>query len=97
MTREEALTIWLPIIEMGVKDMPECQEALHMAIEALSQPERKPGKWIPEGDVDEDNNRNYRCSNCGHGDLQAVSQIVPYCWWCGAKMVEPQAERSDKE
>ena len=29
---------------MGVKDMPECQEALHMAIEALSQSDPK---WIP--------------------------------------------------
>ena len=35
MTNEEALKVWLPIIEMGVKDMQECQEALHMAIEAL--------------------------------------------------------------
>lgn len=37
MTKEEALKIWLPIIHMGVKDMPECKEALEMAIKALEQ------------------------------------------------------------
>lgn len=35
MTNEEALTVWLPVIKMGVKDMPECNEALDMAIKAL--------------------------------------------------------------
>ena len=36
MTNEEALTLWLPIIVDGVKDLPECKEALDMAIQALS-------------------------------------------------------------
>ena len=39
MTKEEALKIWLPVIHTGVKDMPECKEALDMAIRAL---EREP-------------------------------------------------------
>jgi hypothetical protein len=42
MTREEALDIWLPIISMGIKDMPEIKEAFDMAIKALEQ---EP-KWI---------------------------------------------------
>ena len=37
MTREDAFEIWLPIIKMGVKSMPECSEALDMAITALKQ------------------------------------------------------------
>ena len=37
MTKEEALKVWLPIIDMGVENMPECKEALWMAIKALEQ------------------------------------------------------------
>ena len=37
MTREDAFEIWLPIIKMGVKSIPECSEALDMAIKALKQ------------------------------------------------------------
>ena len=37
MIREEAIKIWLPVIKMGVETMPECKEALDMAIEALEQ------------------------------------------------------------
>lgn len=37
MTKEEALKIWLPVIKMGVETMPECEEALDMAIKALEQ------------------------------------------------------------
>lgn len=37
MTRDEALKVWLPIIQMGVETMPECKEALDMAIKALAQ------------------------------------------------------------
>lgn len=32
MTRDEALKVWLPVIQMGVETMPECKEALDMAI-----------------------------------------------------------------
>lgn len=49
---------------------------------------RKHGHWIEEGLVDGNQNRYCRCSECGKGDTQAVSQRVPYCWWCGAKMDE---------
>lgn len=45
MTIDEALTLWLPVIKMGVKDMPECNEALDMAIKALSS--EKLNMWIP--------------------------------------------------
>ena len=48
--------------------------------------DRPPGHWIKEGVVDVNGNRNCKCSECGHGDIQAETQIVPYCWWCGAKM-----------
>ena len=48
----------------------------------------KHGRWIEEGLVDGNQNRYCRCSECGKGDTQAISQRVPYCWWCGAKMDE---------
>ena len=48
----------------------------------------KHGHWIDEGLVDGNQNRYCRCSECGKGDTQAISQRVPYCWWCGAKMDE---------
>ena len=35
MTRDEALNVWLPVIQMGVETMPECKEALDMAIGAM--------------------------------------------------------------
>ena len=35
MDKEKALTIWLPVIADGVKELPECKESLEMAIEAL--------------------------------------------------------------
>lgn len=37
MTREDALKVWLPVIQMGVETMPECKEAIDMAIKALEQ------------------------------------------------------------
>ena len=46
----------------------------------------KHGHWIDEGLVDGNQNRYCRCSECGKGDTQAISQRVPYCWWCGARM-----------
>lgn len=55
MTREEALTLWLPVIKMGVKDMSECNEALDMAINALEQKSEQSRIDLPEsatnGDV----------------------------------------------
>lgn len=35
MSRDEALKIWLPVIQMGVETMPECKEALDMAIDDM--------------------------------------------------------------
>lgn len=46
------------------------------------------GHWIEEGLVDGNQNRYCRCSECGKCDTQAISQKVPYCWWCGARMDE---------
>ena len=61
----------------------------------IEEQESKTGHWIIEGEVG-NGNRYCHCSECGHGDEQAITQVVPYCWWCGAKMVEPQ-ESEDKE
>ena len=40
MTRDEALKVWLPVIQMGVETMPECKEALDMAIDAMRKYEK---------------------------------------------------------
>lgn len=35
MTIDEALKVWLPVIQMGVETMPECKEALDMAVDTM--------------------------------------------------------------
>lgn len=51
---------------------------------------RPTGKWIMSElqNVEENTNGNYqyRCSNCGRGDVHTKSITVPYCWHCGARM-----------
>ena len=52
--------------------------------------EPKTGAWIrckKQRKKDLDNgNALYECSNCGHTDLHAETQEVPYCWFCGSDM-----------
>ena len=93
MTREEAIK-WLNY-HINITDYEETDElyiALKMAIEALEQ-EPKTGHWILADDQNEEDveNDNYRfiCSECQCSDIHAKGTIVPYCWKCGAKMVEP--------
>lgn len=87
MTRKEAIAVLESDSEyMYSQDSPYNREAYRMAVEALEAEPVKHGKWLQEGLVDGAGNRFCRCSNCGKGDTQAASQIVPYCWWCGAKM-----------
>lgn len=51
--------------------------------------DRPQGEWIeeavPVGLIGR-GNRQRRCSLCGHRDIQAKTQEVPYCWFCGAEM-----------
>lgn len=35
MTIEEAVNTWMPVVAMGVKDMPEVKEAVRMSIKSL--------------------------------------------------------------
>ena len=35
MTIDEAVNTWMPVVAMGVKDMPEVKEAVRMAIASL--------------------------------------------------------------
>ena len=57
--------------------------------------EPKTGHWIELGCVGNDN-YDFKCSECHHTDTHSKTVKVNYCWYCGAKMIEPQ-ERSDKE
>lgn len=56
--------------------------------------EPKTGHWIladkqNKEDVENDNYR-FICSECQCSDIHAKGTIVPYCWKCGCRMVEPQ-------
>ena len=59
-------------------------------INALPSAEPKTGEWIRCKEQDkadlENGNALYECSNCGHTDLHAETQEVPYCWFCGSDM-----------
>ena len=89
MTREEAIDI---IKCLAWHTRPN-EEDVEQAIKTLEQ-EPKTGHWIFVGEENEEETRNgnfrYVCSECCHSDVHAKSTEVPYCWHCGAKMVEPQ-------
>jgi len=53
-----------------------------------AQPERKRGKWIMTQATDDNGNAYYSCSVCGAGECHAPIVEVPFCWHCGANMVE---------
>lgn len=80
----EVLCDYMPLSQ---KDIDFIGEHLPV-VEAI--PERKKGKWILSefqhaGD-NANGNYRYECSNCGCSEIHAKSQIVPYCWHCGADM-----------
>jgi len=66
-------------VEKAIQEMPTIEE-------------RKKGEWIISGNEEGNWNAVYKCSLCSHSDVQAKSQKVPYCWWCGAEMVKEGAE-----
>lgn len=76
------------IMEM---DWRNCRRFFDEEIRAIhdGMPQRT-GYWIKNGETDENGNAEYMCSECTHGDVHAETQIVPFCWWCGTKMFEPQ-------
>ena len=85
MTYEQNIKVIIESIFAGYND--ELIEDACKKICALNDSEKpKTGHWIPMGLVDANDNRNYECSECHHGDTHAKNQIVPYCWYCGAKM-----------
>lgn len=67
-------------------------EKIRSYLVRMKKPERKVGKWMLadlqiQAEMD-NGNYCYNCSNCGKGDIHAKSAEVPFCWWCGARMVE---------
>ena len=46
----------------------------------------KHGRWIQDGELDEDGNGQYHCSVCSAGEKHNPIVDVPYCWKCGADM-----------
>ena len=61
----------------------EIRDAIDMVLQG-----RKCGKWIPIDEPDSNDNQRFRCDQCNHFDEHAVSQKVPYCWFCGSVMKE---------
>jgi hypothetical protein len=70
-------------------DLPNGLDGEHYNLQ-----ESKTGHWIlaDEQNKEDVENDNYRfiCSKCQCSDIHAKGTIVPYCWKCGARMVEPQ-------
>ena len=66
-------------------------EFVEMAVKMMEQ-EPKTGHWIlaDEQNKDDIENDNYLfiCSECQCSDVHAKGTIVPYCWKCGARMLE---------
>ena len=60
------------------------------------QPKPRTGHWIQTCEADENGNATYRCSKCGHTDEQGETKIIPFCWFCGCRMVKSQ-ESGDRE
>ena len=57
MTIDEAVNIWMPVVAMGVKDMPEVKEAVRMSIaslEAWKKVKREIREYFKEGVMDGD-------------------------------------------
>lgn len=61
MEKEEAIKVWLPVISMGVENMPELKEALDMAIKALEQE----SKWVPISERSPENGYYLWCARGG--------------------------------
>lgn len=60
-------------------------------------PQPKIGHWIladeqNKEDVDNDNYR-FICSECQCSDVHAKCTKVPYCWNCGARMIEKEDDK----
>lgn len=107
MTKEEAIFCEKSYIgETNCKDCKyygtdtcESRESHKMAIKALEQ-EPKTGHWIladaqNKEDIENDNYR-FICSECQCSDIHAKGVVVPYCWKCGAKMIELQESEGKK-
>lgn len=77
--------------DMAIEALEQCEMAYeHGWTDAESEYrkilERKRGEWIQIEDVDANGNAWYECPFCHKSDCHAVSQIVSYCWNCGADM-----------
>ena len=72
-------------------DVREAVEVIDEYIGELPsvKPQEKTGHWIELGCVGNDN-YNFECSECHHTDTQSKAVKVNYCWYCGARMFEPQ-------
>ena len=48
--------------------------------------------WIDTGRSDDNDNYDFVCCRCKHTDIHSRQVKVPYCWFCGARMDEQEAQ-----
>ena len=70
----------------------KCRELSNIKCHIIEIEPRKCAHWIERGVADSNDNRVCECSSCHHTDTQSKSVKVPFCWFCGAKMVEKEVE-----
>ena len=58
----------IEVVRQNILDQPaaDVREVIH-------------AKWKQVGEYDDNNNAQFDCSNCHHGDVHAEGQEVPYC------------------
>lgn len=94
--REDAIKVtWQePSYTDAINALTEARER----IKDIPTIEPKQGKWelsAFQNDADVANgNYAFICSNCKHTDIHAMTQEVPYCWWCGSRMKDVQIDMS---
>ena len=68
-------------------------EAIKIADTACVIDPVKHGHWEQVSDYDSNDNADFRCSVCQHGDTHAKDTAVNYCWYCGAKMSDKVSDK----
>lgn len=88
MTIEDALTKWIPVVQMSVEGMPEIKESVELLVDITKKYQKiepKTGHWIVTGAyyTGAYGSLDYvRCSCCNYESLEEGN----YCPNCGAKM-----------
>lgn len=70
---------------LGMKEALDMMSSIIRNSPTIDAEPIRRGKWIYIR-MQKDGNGIYSCSECGRGDIHYPEVVVPYCWYCGAKM-----------